>query len=191
MAETKESPKRFSLLKKILLGIVGVLLVFAGVVALQPAEFRIVRSAKISAPAPAIFAHVNDFHKWEAWSPWEKRDPAMKKTFEGPGAGTGAIYSWAGNDEVGEGRMTLTESRPAELIRIRLDFLKPFASTSTTELAFKQEGSVTDVSWSMSGRKDFMSKAFCMFMNMDKMVGTDFEKGLAQLKTAAETPAGK
>jgi hypothetical protein len=191
MTEMEESPKRFSLLKKILVGIVGILVAFAGIVALQPAEFRIVRSERITAPAPAIFARVNDFHKWEAWSPWEKRDPAMKKIFEGPGAGTGAVYSWAGNDEVGEGRMTLTESRPGELIRIRLDFLKPFAATNTTEFTFKQEGALTDVTWSMSGRKGFMSKAFCMFMNMDKMVGADFEKGLAQMKAVAETPAGK
>jgi hypothetical protein len=191
MAEAIGSPKRFSLLKKILLGIIGILAAFAGIVALQPAEFRIVRSARISAPAPAIFAQVNDFHRWEAWSPWEKRDSAMKKSFEGPGAGAGAVYSWAGNSEVGEGRMTLTESRPAELIRIQLDFLKPFAATNTTEFTFKQDGTLTDVTWSMSGRKDFMSKAFCMFMDMDKTVGADFEKGLAQMKAVTETPTGK
>src|SRR5205823_3997824 len=122
-------------------------------------------------------------------SPWAKRDPAMRQTYEGATSGAGAVYSWAGNRNVGEGRMTLTESRPNESIRIRLEFLKPFASTADTEFTFKPEASGTLVTWCMTGKKNFASKAFCLFMNMDKMVGGDFEKGLAELKAAAE--AGK
>src|SRR5881296_1615480 len=111
----------------------------------------------------------------------------MKQTYEGAPAGTGAIYAWAGNNEVGEGRMTLTESRPSDLIRIKLEFMKPFASTCATEFTFKPEGKQTAVAWSMSGENNFVAKAFCLFMNMDKTVGGDFEKGLAQLKSVAET----
>ena len=120
-------------------------------------------------------------------SPWAKLDPSMKKTHEGAPAGTGAIYSWSGNDQVGEGRMTLTESRPSELIRIKLEFMKPFAATNTTEFTFKPEGNQTMVTWSMFGMNNFIAKAFGLFMNMDKMVGGDFEKGLASMKSVVET----
>jgi hypothetical protein len=177
--------------KKILIGLAVIIAVFVAVVAMQPSAFRIERTATISAPAAVAFAQINDFHNWAAWSPWEKLDPAMKKTFEGAPAGTGAIYSWAGNDEVGEGRMTLTESRPNELIRIKLEFIKPFASTNTTEFTFKPEGDQTVVTWNMFGNANFMSKAFGLFVNMDKMIGSDFEKGLAQLKAVAEAAPNK
>jgi hypothetical protein len=129
---------------------------------------------------------VNDFHKWEEWSPWAKLDPAAKATFEGPSAGTGAIFRWAGNKEVGEGSMTITESRPSDLIRIRLEFLKPFAATNTAEFTFKPEGDQTAVTWSMAGQNNFMSKAICLFMDRDKMVGGKFEEGLAAMKSIAE-----
>lgn len=174
------------MLKIILIGLAAIVVVFVIVVALQPGEFRVVRSAPVAAPASVVFAQVNDFRNWEAWSPWEKLDPGMKRTFEGAPAGTGAIYSWAGNDDVGEGRMTLTESRPDEMIRITLEFLKPFASTSTTEFTFAPEADHTVVTWSMSGENNFIAKAFCLFVDMDKMIGTDFEKGLAQMRTVAE-----
>jgi hypothetical protein len=177
------------MLKKILVAVAVIVLVFIVVVALQPAEFRVTRSATIAAPAPAVFAQVNDFHNWQAWSPWAKLDPNMKKTHEGAPAGTGAIYSWSGNDDVGEGRMTLTESRPSDLIRIKLEFMKPFAATNTTEFSFKPEGNQTLVTWSMFGTNNFMAKAFGLFMNMDKMVGGDFEKGLAQIKSVVEAVA--
>jgi len=177
--------------KKILIALAAIVVVFLVVVAMQPSEFRIERTANISAPAAAVFAQVNDFHKWEAWSPWEKLDPAMKKSFEGAPAGAGAIYAWVGNSEVGEGRMTITESRPNELIGIKLEFLKPFAATNTTEFTFKAEGDQTAVRWSMFGKNNFMSKAFGLFMNMDKMIGSDFEKGLAGLKTLVESAPTK
>jgi hypothetical protein len=164
------------MLKKIFIGIGVVIIVFLIVVATRPAEFRVTRSASISAPPAVVFAQVNDLHKWDAWSPWAKLDPAMKQTHEGAPAGPGAVYSWAGNSDVGEGRMTITESRPDELVRIKLEFLKPFAAVSTTEFMFKPEGNQTAVTWSMTGTNNFMAKAMCLFMNMDKMVGGDFEK---------------
>jgi uncharacterized protein YndB with AHSA1/START domain len=159
------------------------------VVAMQPSKFRVVRSATIFAPAPAVFAQVNDFHKWEAWNPWGKIDPAMKQTYEGAPSGTGAIYTWAGNKEVGEGRMTITESRPNELIRIKMEFFKPFAATNTAEFTFKPEGNQTVVTWSMAGDNNFMAKAIHLVMNMDKKIGGQFEKGLAEMKSAAEATA--
>src|SRR5262249_48571234 len=123
---------------------------------------------------------------WEAWSPWAKIDPEAKNTFAGAAAGTGAIFSWDGNNKVGAGRMTVTESRPSELIRINLEFLRPFKATNTTEVTFKPDGNGTVRPWAMFGRKNFMSRAFCLFMNMDKMVGGDFEKGLASMKAVVE-----
>src|ERR1051325_2239937 len=179
------------MIKNIPIGLAVVLIVFLVVVALQSPEYRVVRSATISAPPPIVFAQVNDFHNWEAWSPWAKLDPTMKQTHEGPPSGTGAIYSWVGNSKVGEGRMTLTESRPTDLVRIKLEFLKPFASTANTEFTFKPEENRTGVTWSMSGQKNLLSKAFCLFMSMDKIIGKDFEKGLAALKSVSESKLPK
>jgi len=174
------------MLKKILIALAAIVVVVVVVVALQPSEFRVTRTAVISAPAPAVFAQVNDFHKWEAWSPWARLDPAMKQTYEGAREGPGAIYRWAGNREVGEGSMTITESRPSDLVRIRLEFLKPFAGTSTAEFTFKPEGNHTAITWSMTGDNNFMAKAVHLLMNMDTMVGGNFEKGLAHMKSVVE-----
>lgn len=174
------------MLTKILIGLVAVIGAFLVIVAMRPSDFRVERSAVVSAPAPVVFAQVNDLHNWDAWSPWAKLDPAAKQTFDGPRAGTGAAFAWVGNSQVGEGRMTITESRPSELIRFRLDFVKPFAGTNTAEFTFTPQGDQTAVTWSMSGRQNFMAKAFCMFMSMDKMVGGQFEQGLAQMKSMAE-----
>jgi len=171
---------------KILVAVAVIVVVLVVVIATRPTEFRVERTATIAAPAPVVFAHVNDFHQWEAWSPYAKRDPAMKKSFEGAPAGVGAIYTWSGNHEVGEGRTTITESRPSELIRIKLEFVRPFAGTSTAEFAFKAEGERTAVTWSLDGRNSFIAKAMGLVMNMDRMIGDDFEKGLAQLRSIAE-----
>ena len=179
------------MLKKILIALGAIVVVFAGGVAMQPSEFRVVRTATISAPAPDVFAQVNDFHNWEAWSPWAKRDPAARNSFEGPSRGTGAIFRWAGNKEVGEGSMTITESRPSDLIRIHLAFVKPFAGTSNVEFTFKPEGDHTAVTWSMVGQNGFIGKVLCLFMDMDKMVGGDYEKGLAQMKSVVEAAIKK
>ena len=174
------------MLIKALIALAAVVIVFVAIVAMQPSDFRVARTAVIAAPAPAVFAQVNDYRNWKAWSPYEKLDPAMKKTYEGAAAGTGAIYTWAGNSQAGEGRATITESRPSELIRIKLEFLKPFAATNTAEFTFKPEGDRTAVTWSLTGTRNFMFKAVCLFMNMDRMVGGQFEEGLAQLKSVAE-----
>jgi len=176
--------------KKVLLGVVAVVLLVVVVlviaIAMQPAEFSLTRTATMTAPPAAAFEQVNDFHNWQAWSPWEKLDPALQRTYEGPTAGKGAVYSWLGNAEVGEGRMTITESRPNELIRINLEFIKPFESNNVTEFTFKPEGDGTAVAWTMSGKNNFMSKAFHLFVDMDAMLGADFEKGLAAMKAKVE-----
>jgi len=176
--------------KPVLKYVVSALLVlvvgFAAIVALQPSDFRVTRSAAIAAPPEAVFSQVNDLHRWEAWSPWAKLDPAAKSTYEGPAAGVGAAFSWAGNNQVGEGRMTITESRPNDLIRMNLEFIKPIKATNITEFTFKPEGNLTVVAWTMSGKNNFISKAIGLFMDCEKMVGGQFEKGLAQIKSIAE-----
>jgi hypothetical protein len=171
---------------KILIAIAVLVVVLVVVIATRPSEFRVERTATVSAPAPVVFAQVNDFHKWDAWSPYAKRDPGMKKSFEGAPSGVGAVYTWSGNHEVGEGRTTIVESRPSELIRVRLEFVRPFAATSTATFTFRPEGERTAVTWTLDGRNGFPAKAMGLVMNMDKMIGDDFEKGLAQMKAIAE-----
>ena len=170
------------MLKTILISLAVIVIVLAVIVALQPSEFRVARSTTISAPPATVFAQVNDFHKWEAWNPWGKIDPAMKQAYEGAPAGSGAIYTWAGNNEVGEGRMTITESRPNDLIRSNSNSSNPSQATVIAEFTFKPEGNQTVVTWSMTGQNNFMAKAVHLFMNMDKMIGGQFEKGLAEMK---------
>lgn len=174
------------MLNWILIGIAAIVGVFAAIVALQPSDFRIERSAAMAAPAPAVFSQVNDFRNWLAWSPWEKLDPQLKRTYEGPAAGAGAQYAWAGNKDVGEGRMTIVESRPGELVRIKLEFFKPLAAVSTAEFQFRPAEGGTAVTWSMAGQNSFLARALCMFVSMDKMVGGQFEQGLAQMKAVVE-----
>ena len=170
----------------ILLALAFIAILFIVVIAGQPDEFKVVRSAKISAPPEKVFAHVNDFHQWEAWSPWAKMDPACKNNYTGAAAGAGAILAWAGNKKVGEGRMTITESRPGDLIRIKLEFFKPFKATNTAEFTFKAEGGQTAVTWSMFGKNNFVGKIFGLIMNFDKTVGGDFERGLAVMKSVVD-----
>jgi hypothetical protein len=177
--------------KRIVITLIVLIAIFAGIVATRPAAFRISRSISISAPADIAFAQVNDFHKWEAWSPWVKMDPNAKTTYQGNPSGVGSIFTWDGNMDVGTGQMTLTESHPSDIIRIRLDFKKPFEGTSTSEFTFKQEGDQTAVTWSMFGENNFIAKAMGLFMDCDKMVGGEFEKGLADMKKVAEQEAKK
>ena len=174
------------MLKKILIGAVVFILILTAVIIMQPADFRISRSLTILTPPSVVFSQVNDFHNWQAWSPWAKLDPAAKYTFEGPSAGTGAIFRWAGNHQVGEGSNTIIESRPNELVKIQLEFIKPFQATNTAEFDIKTQGENTFVTWRMYGKNNFMSKAFGLFMNCDDMVGQQFEKGLNDLKSVAE-----
>ena len=177
------------MLKKIALALLLIVLAFAGYVAMQPAVGTVTRSATIAAPPSAVFPYVNDLHKWQDWSPWAKLDPNAKVTFEGPEAGTGAAFSWSGNSEVGEGKMTIVESKPDEYVKMNIDFVKPFANTSVAEFQLKPEGAGTNVTWSMTGDRPFFVRAMCILMNGDKMVGDSFEKGLASLgKLATSTP---
>jgi hypothetical protein len=174
----------------ILLALAFVAILFVVVVAGQPDEFIVTRSAQVSAPPEKIFSHVNDFHKWEAWSPWAKLDPNAKNSFAGADSGTGAAMSWDGNKKIGAGRMTITGSEANELIRFKLEFIRPFKATNTAEFTFNPAGSQTVMTWSMSGKNNFFFKAFGLFMDCDKMIGGDFEKGLAAMKSVTEA-AGK
>ncbi|MFA6960022.1 MAG: SRPBCC family protein [Opitutaceae bacterium] len=157
---------------------IGVLLIASR----QPDEFVVARTATLAAPPATVFAHVDDLHLWQAWSPWARMDPNAKSTFDGPPAGTGAVFSWEGNSKVGKGRMTIVESRPHELIRFRLDFEKPFKNTCTAEFTFRPEDAMTTVTWTMCGKANLMSKIMGLLMNCDKMVGSQFEQGFANLK---------
>ena len=177
------------MIKKILIALAATLVGFAVFVATRPGDFRITRSAKISASAGAVFTQVNDLKKWPAWSPWAKLDPQMKVTYSGPDAGVGASYAWVGNNEVGEGSMTITESKPVELVRFNLQFRKPMEATNVSDFTFAPAGDQTLVTWSMTGTNGFMGKAFSVIMNMDKLVGADFEKGLANLEAVVKAPA--
>ena len=177
---------RFSFLKKMLLIFAVIFMAMIVIVMLQPNDFRVERSAKINAEPAAVFAQVNDFHNWEKWSPWAKLDPAMKVAYDGPASGKGAVYSWVGNDEVGEGRMEILESKPNELIRIKLDFIKPFAASNDTVFTFKPDGTQTNATWTMNGKNNFMMKAFHLVMNIDKMVGAQFDEGFTKLKAVVE-----
>lgn len=173
------------MLKKVLIGVAAALALLLVVIALQPATFHFERSITMAAPPEAAFAQVNDFHAWRAWSPWEKIDPGLQRSFEGPTAGVGAKYAWVGNKQVGEGRMTIEKSEPA-LIQIKLEFLKPFAATNVATFTFAKTAEGTKTTWAMDGHNNFISKAFHLVMDMDKMLGPDFERGLAAMKTAAE-----
>ncbi len=167
--------------------IVGILLLV--VIAGQPDEFKLLRETTIAAPREDIFPHVNDLHKWEAWSPWAKLDPNAKNTFAGPASGAGAAMTWSGNNKVGEGTMTITESTPSSLIQMRLEFLRPFKATNTVEFTLAPRGPQTLVTWSMFGKNNLFSRTFGLFVNCEQMCGKDFEKGLASLKAIAESTA--
>lgn len=175
--------------KKILLGLAVALVALAGFISTRPDAFSVQRSVTVQAPADLPFALVNDFHRWAAWSPWEKLDPGMTRTFTGNDAGLDAMYEWTGNKEVGAGRMTILESKPAEQIRIRLEFLRPFEAVNTTTFTFTPSGQDVTVTWRMEGRNAFLGKAFSLFVDMDQAIGKDFEAGLANLKAVAEAKA--
>lgn len=164
---------------------------FAVYVAVQPANGNIVRMATIDAPPADVFARVNDLHKWQEWSPWAKLDPDAKVSYEGPVAGYGAAFLWSGNSDVGEGKMTLVESKPNEKIKFKIDMLKPMAASSTSEFTFEPDGNSTYVIWRMTGERSFLQRAMCAIFNAEKMAGDQFDQGLANLnavvtgKTAA------
>ena|SRR5687767_10487265 len=163
--------------------LVAAILVYA---ATRPSSFRIERSAGIKAPPEKIFPHINDYKAWTAWSPWERIDPALKRSYSGPQSGKGARYAWEGNKNVGSGSMEITESVAPSKILMRLDFLKPFEAHNMTEFTLAPQGDTTTVRWEMYGPSPYVSKLMGIFMNMDRMVGAQFDKGLAQLKAIAE-----
>lgn len=179
--------------RKILLGLGALLLVFVLVVATRPGTFHLERSITVAAPPEKVYAQVEDFHAWRAWSPWEELDPNLKRTYEGPTAGQDASYAWAGNDKAGEGRMTIVKADKPKTLEVKLEFIKPFPATNTATFTFVPVTEGTKITWAMDGKNGFLSKAFSLFVDMDKLVGGDFERGLAAMKTLAEgreNPAG-
>ena len=171
-----------------IIGLVVVLAVVAvlGLAATKPDVFRVQRSASIKAPPDKVFALINDFKRWEAWSPWEKKDPAMKRSFSAVTSGKGASYAWEGNKDVGQGRMEITQSAPPSAIGIKLDFITPFEAHNRVEFALQAKGDLTEVTWTMAGDTPYFAKIIHVFIDMDRMVGKDFEAGLANLKSIAE-----
>ena len=162
---------------------------FALYVASRPAAFRNERSLTLPAKPEALFGLINDFHEWAAWSPWEKHDATMTKTFEGPSAGAGAVYRWRGNNKVGEGSMTIVDSVSPSRVEIALSFLKPFAADNKATFTLAPDGEGTKVTWVMVGERNFPMKAFGVFMDMDEMIGKDFVAGLTALGQAASKRA--
>ena len=156
-----------------------------GIAARRPDTFRVQRSTVIHAPPESIQPHIANFRAWVNWSPYEKLDPAMKKTFSGPESGPGAVYAWEGNKKAGEGRMEMRESSPTR-VTIQLDFTRPFEAHNMTTFTLQPRGDRTEVTWAMDGPQPFMQKVMCVFINMDRLVGKDFETGLANLKALAE-----
>lgn len=175
------------MIKKILLGLAVLILALIGFVLMQPDEFSLSRSTVIAAPPQRVFEQVNDFRNWEAWSPWAELDPNSQVSFEGPESGEGSVFKWSGNKEVGEGSQKIVESRPGELVRIELVFVKPFAGTSETTFTFQPEGEGTRATWAMSGKNNFVGKCISLVMDCEKMLGPTFEEGLANLKTVVES----
>lgn len=169
-----------------------VVVLVAGVLtyaATRPDTFRVQRSTTINLPPERVFPLVDDFHEWASWSPWEKLDPAMNRTFGGAASGVGATYAWEGNKKVGTGRMEIQQSSPSSRVVVKLDFLKPFEAHNTADFTFEPVGASTQLTWAMYGPSPYMMKVMGIFMNMEAMVGKDFEAGLANLKSVAETRA--
>lgn len=177
------------MIKKILLSLAVLIAGICVTASFQSDDMNVTRSATLAAPPEAVFKVVNDFRQWDAWSPWSKLDPNMKKSLEGPAEGVGAIYRWNGNNEVGEGSTTLTESKPGEKVAMRLDFTRPMEGTSEVDFTFTPEGAGTKVTWAMHSKKPFIGKVVSLFMNCEKMCGDQFEQGLGNLKRLVEPAA--
>ena len=166
--------------------VVVLLVALLGYAATKPDTFRFERKTTISAPPEKIFPLIEDFHAWAAWSPWEKLDPDMKRTFSGEERGKGALYAWEGNGKAGAGTMEITDSSPSSKLTIKLDFLKPFEGHNVAEFTLEPSGDATSVTWAMHGPSSYLSKVMGVFISMDSLVGKDFEAGLAAMKAAAE-----
>jgi carbon monoxide dehydrogenase subunit G len=174
------------MLKKLVIAVVVILAVILGLAAIQPDTFTVTRSITIKAPPEKIIPLVNDFRNWKSWSPWENLDPNMQRTFSGAASGTGAVYAWQGNSDVGKGRMEITGQELPFKVTVKLEFIEPIASTNITDFALVPKGELTTVNWTMNGPMMFITKIMGVFTSMDKMIGKDFEKGLAQMKAVAE-----
>ena|SRR5688572_18595791 len=174
------------MLKKIALVLAGLIVGLLAYAATRPDAMRVERTATIKAPPDRIFPLINDFHRWSEWSPWEKLDPAMTRTHSGAGEGRGAVYEWAGNSDVGSGRMEITDSAPPSRVAIQLDFLEPFEAHNTTVFTLNPRADGTEINWAMDGPSPYIAKLMGVFVDMDAMIGRDFESGLQNLKTAAE-----
>jgi hypothetical protein len=172
--------------KKLGLLVAAAFIVILVLASRQPDKFRIERTLSIDAPPARIFPEINDLRRMDVWSPWSKLDPKIKQSFLGPSQGKGAISAWEGNKDVGTGSMEIIESVPNKSVKMRLDFLKPMKAQHTAEFILAPKGKATDVTWAMYGESPFLSRVMCVFMNMDKMVGSRFEQGLASLKAIAE-----
>ncbi len=174
------------MVKKIILIILLLIACVLGYAAIQPSEYEIERSIRITASQEAIFVNVNDLKKFNEWNPWAKLDPQAKMTFDGPTGGIGASYKWEGNNEVGAGRMSIQKSEPNNLVQMKLEMIKPFEDVSFVDFILKPEGRETIVTWKMKGRANYIYKVLCLFINRDKLVGKEFEKGLTNLKVMSE-----
>ena len=174
------------MIKTIALSIVVLLAALLIYAATKPDSFRVERRAAINAPPGKIFALINDFHQWESWSPWEKIDPALKRTYSGAASGKGAVYEWNGNKDIGQGRMEIVESSPSSKIVLNLDFVTPFEAHNFVEFSLSAEGDSTTVTQAMYGPSPYISKLMTIFFSMEKMVGDKYEEGLDNLKKLAE-----
>jgi uncharacterized protein YndB with AHSA1/START domain len=179
------------MLKKILVGLIIVLLVLIVVIASRPSHYRVERSVTASAPVEAVWEQVSGLERWAAWMPWNDLDPAMTKTLTGPKTGVGSAYAWSGNDKVGRGKMEIIAAVPNESVTCRLEFLAPMHDVATTAIGLKAGAGGTVVSWSMEGELGFIGKAMGFVASMDKMIGKDFDTGLARIKNRAETAAAQ
>jgi uncharacterized protein YndB with AHSA1/START domain len=166
--------------------ILVLILALSAYAAIQPKTFRLERSTTIKAPPEKVFALVNDFRQWGEWSPWDKMDPNMTRNYGGSPSGVGSTYGWVGNKKVGEGSMEIVGSNPGKAVSLKLDFLKPFEAHNMTDFTFTPEGDGTRVNWAMHGPLGFAQRLMHIFFNMEKMVGPDFERGLASMKQVAE-----
>lgn len=168
--------------------VIVVIVLVAAVLAIamtKPDSFRVERKIGIKSSPSKVFPLIDDFHNWSSWSPWERMDPAMRRTYSGAASGKGAVYEWEGNSKVGKGRMEITEASPSK-VTIKLDFLKPFEGHNVAEFILEPQSDSTSVTWAMYGPAPFFSKVMQVFMSMDKMIGKDFDSGLANLKAIAE-----
>jgi carbon monoxide dehydrogenase subunit G len=186
MDDQRRNGARVTMLKIIAIAVVVLVAAVLLFAATRPDNFSVQRTTSIKAPPEKIFALINDLHRWGSWSPWEKMDPEMKRTYSGAASGKGAVYAWQGNSKVGGGRMEISDTSPPSKITIRLDFVKPIEGHNTAEFTLEPKGDFTNVTWTMYGPTSYIAKVMGIFVSMDKMIGKEFETGLANLKTVAE-----